>query len=140
MDDKLRRIILEHFDRFGKAKFRHYDYSNPKQIRYAEIEILAEERTADMLVGEFNRQLTQDNGVRAYARLIPLGIQQGEKEKYVIEIVPHDYVQHHERAEATEEYLRRMPHVLKNLEVKKGKKDLRRGKWPHNSKKKSTSK
>jgi hypothetical protein len=118
MDEQKVKRLLRYLSKFGQVKFKPCDYSNPEQVKYARIEIITKEEVADNLIHEINEQLNEKSGIRASMRLIPLTCPENQKCKYVAEIVPYDYVPLNEKQDATNEYIHRLPHVIKNYRKK----------------------
>ncbi len=118
MDEQKVERLRKYLSHFGQVKFKHPDYSNPEQIKYARIEIITKEKIADSLIHEINEQLNEKSGIKAFMRLIPLTCPENEKCKYVAEIVPYNYVPLNEKQDATNEYIHRLPHVIKNYKNK----------------------
>jgi hypothetical protein len=118
MDEKNVKRLLDYLSKFGQAKFRPCDYSNSKEIKYARIEIITKQEIADGLIQEVNKQLSPKNGLQAFMRLIPLTCQENGKCKYAAEIVPYDYVPLDKKEKVTDQYIHRLPHVIKNYRKK----------------------
>ena len=100
---------------FGQAKFRRWDFSDPKNFDYACIELVTSEEIAGNLEEEINRQLQQE---RARIRFLAIGSKDDKRYKYVAEIIPKEEIPFSEYERVTIEILNKLPKIIKNYRKK----------------------
>ena len=118
MDDECVRKLLEYLSHFGQAKFLKPDFTNPKTIDFAGIELITTEPIAKGLVSEINSHLTIECGSRAFLRYITYSEIKDGRYKYVAEILPYSFVHRKDWMSVTEDVLRILPRIIRNYRMK----------------------
>ena len=109
--------LLEYLNKLGNASYLPYRFDN--ETNYATIEFTTDQEIAEGLERHINDHCKFENGDRAYMRFIAVKkIKYNDRYLYVAEIVPFKEIPKDELEEATEELLRRLPHLIKDFRKK----------------------
>jgi hypothetical protein len=114
--------LVHYLEPFGKAMFLPVLFTS-EGVSYATIELETAVELAEGLEQEINSELTEQNGVGAYLRFIAhsdLGMIGNRRwHRYMVEVVPFDSnLEEREIVEVTNEYLQRLPKVIRNYRKK----------------------
>lgn len=117
MRDEERAGLLNYLRTLGEVSFSkgHFPQRKEEGFNFPTIELVTTEPIAQGLEAHFERYLGRHNGFRAKARFIALAEKKDEKFRYAIEVAPYEDVPYHEWEEVTDDYLRRLPHIVKGF-------------------------
>lgn len=114
--------LIDYLSHFGRVRFRRYE-SNGENTDFACIELTTTEEIAGNLEKELNSQLKIEAGAMAHLRFIGLSEIEEKKRgkgiyRYAAEIVPYNHIQRNQWEEATEDTLKKLPHIIRNFRLK----------------------
>ncbi|MAH50894.1 hypothetical protein CMI37_34075 [Candidatus Pacearchaeota archaeon] len=114
MEDEQKTKLLESLANFEHVKYKHYNFSDPNNPRYARIEIITTPETAEDLENKINLQLSFKNGFRARLMFTSREEQNNGRFRYEVDIAPYDFVLPNQWVDATEDVLARLPKLFKD--------------------------
>lgn len=124
-NEEIKKLIEAwHLFGFEKVKYRPCGFLERDRFDYATLEIITSEPLTKLesIVRMINPKLTLEEGFRASVRK-PIGMpykSNGKKEyKYIIEIVPFDYVLENQWEDATKDVIKGLSKILKNISMRK---------------------
>lgn len=119
--DRIRELV-SYLSYFGEVKFRPCRFPRKNGVEvdgegidYASVELVVSEPIAKGLEEFINSHLGVNSGARASMKFVALGSRVDGKYRYAADIIPNKDVPYHEREDATEDYIQRLPKVIKNF-------------------------
>lgn len=104
--------LLGYFRHFGTVSFMAANFEDGND--YATITLETTNKLAEGLELEINSEMSAENGFRAYIRFIDIHEIDEKRRIYAAEIVPHKNVKLDQRYDATNDFVHRLPRVIKN--------------------------